>query len=117
MKRDLVAGVWPVRDLSATTAKDAHHVTVIAAICALATATCLGYYFGRRAGSARPSWKKRTSRIALGKLALNLLAMVTARRLQQSLRFERIISDRRGPRRIAPLVLLRGSVVRMRSTY
>jgi len=106
-----------VRDLSATTAKDAHHVTVIAAICALAAATCVGYYFGRRAGSARPSWKKRTSRIALGKLALNLLAMVTARRLQQSLRFERTIPDKRGPRLIAPLVLLRGSVVRMRSTY
>ena len=90
-------------------------MTVIAAICALATAICVGYYVGRRAGSTRPSWKKRTSRIALGKLAINLLAMITARRLQQSLRPERMFSGRRGPRLIAPLELLRGSVVRMRS--
>ncbi|OBE96323.1 hypothetical protein [Mycobacterium sp. 852002-10029_SCH5224772] len=92
-------------------------MTVIAAICALTAATSIGYYFGRRAGSTRPGWKKRTSRIALGRQALNLLAMITVRRIQQSLRFERSLSDRRGPRLIAPLGLLRGSVVRMRSTY
>jgi len=95
--------------------KDAHHVTVIAAICALATATCIGYYVGRRARPARPSWKKRTGRIALGKLAINLVAVVTARRLQQSLQLERMFASRRRSRPVAPLDLLRGSVVRMRS--
>ncbi|TAM67973.1 hypothetical protein [Mycobacterium sp.] len=90
-------------------------MTVIAAICALTTATCIGYYFGRRAGSARPSWTKRTSRIALGKLAINLLATITARRLQQSLRTGRMFSTRRGSRLIVPLELLRGGVVRIRS--
>jgi hypothetical protein len=110
-----LAEVWPACDLAATATKDAHHVTVIAAICALTTATCIGYYFGRRAGSARPSWKKRTSRIALGKLAINLLATITARRLQQSLQPGRMSSGRLGTRLIAPLGLLRGSVVRVRS--
>ncbi|MCA2241984.1 MULTISPECIES: hypothetical protein [Mycobacterium] len=90
-------------------------MTVIAAICALTTATCIGYYFGRRAGSTRPSWRKRTSRIALGKLAINLVAMITARRLEQSLQLERMFTGRRRSRPVAPLELLRGSVVRMRS--
>lgn len=91
-------------------------MTAIAAICALTMATCIGYYAGRRARPARPTWTKRTSRIALGKLALNLLALITARRLQQSLRLDRIVFNKRGPRPIVPLELLRGSVVRMRSS-
>lgn len=91
-------------------------MTVIAAICALTTATCIGYYFGRRASTPRPTWTKRTSRIALGKLAFNLLALTTARRLQQSLRLERIFFNKRGSRPVVPLELLRGSVVRMRSS-
>lgn len=90
-------------------------MTAIAAICAVIAAACVGYYFGRRASTTRPTWKKRTSRIALGKLALSLLAMITARRLQQSLQLERMFFKRRGSRPIAPLELLRGSVVRMRS--
>lgn len=90
-------------------------MTVIAAICALMAATCIGYYFGRRADTPRPGWKKRTSRIALSKLALNLLAMITARRLQRSLQLQRMFHGSKTPRPIAPLVLLRGSVVRLRS--
>lgn len=90
-------------------------MTAIAAICALMAATCIGYYFGRRAGTRRPTWKKRTSRIALGKLALNLLAMITARRLQRSVQPQRMFRGSKAPRPIAPLALLRGSVVRMRS--
>lgn len=91
-------------------------MTVIAAICALTTAACIGYYAGRRAGSRRPPWRKRTSRIALGKLAFNLLALITARRLQQSLRLEKMFFKGRASSPIAPLELLRGSVVRMRSS-
>lgn len=93
-------------------------MTVIAVIAALAIATCLGYYAGRRAASTPPSWKKRTSRIALSKQALNLLAMLTARRIQQRLRLERIVSDtaaRYGLRIVAPPQLRRGGVVRLRS--
>lgn len=91
-------------------------MTAIAAICALTMATCIGYYAGRRAGTRRSTWTKRTSRIALGKLAFNLLALITARRLQQSLRLEQIFIHRRGSRPIVPLELLRGSVMRMRSS-
>lgn len=81
-------------------------MTVFVAIVALATATCLGYYLGRRAGPTPSTWKKRTSRIALGRLAISLLVLVTARRIRQSFRAE--------PRLVAPLELLRGSVARMR---
>ncbi|WP_082942823.1 hypothetical protein [Mycobacterium sp. 852002-40037_SCH5390672] len=93
-------------------------MTVIAVVAALATATCLGYYLGRRAGSTRPSWKKRTSRIALGRQAVNLVAMITARRIQRRLQAERVVSamaGRYGLRVIAPLHLLRGGAVRSRS--
>jgi hypothetical protein len=114
----LFAEVWPVRDLSATATKDAQHVTVTAAIAALAIAACIGYYFGRRAASTPPSWKKRTSRIALSRQALNLLAMITARRIQQRFQVERVLSDIVAGRRLrafAPLQVRRGGVVRLRS--
>lgn len=93
-------------------------MTVIAVIAALAIATCLGYYVGRRAASTPPSWKRRTSRIALSKQAINLLAMITARRIQQRLRAERSVSATAasyGLRRLAPLKLRPSSVVRLRS--
>jgi hypothetical protein len=59
-------------------------VTVLAAIAALAMATCVGYYFGRRERPTRQSWKKRTSRIALGRLAVSLLVSLAARRVLHS---------------------------------
>lgn len=93
-------------------------MTVIAAIAALATAACIGYYLGRRAASTPPSWKKRTSRIALSRQAINLLAMITARRIQQRFRAECIVSDvaaRYGLRVVAPPQFRRGGVVRLRS--
>ncbi len=89
-------------------------MTVLAGMAALATATCLGYYFGRRAGSTPSTWRKRTGRIALGKLTLSLLVLLTARRIQRGFRSERTLADAArlwGPRLIAPLELLRGSVV------
>jgi hypothetical protein len=107
-----------MRDLPATATTDAHQVTVIAAIAALATATSIGYYFGRRATSPRQSWRARTSRIALGRQAISLLAIFTARQIQRRLRAERIlpgVAGRYGPRVIAPLEYLRDGMVRLRS--
>ncbi|HEY6817815.1 MAG TPA: hypothetical protein VI196_00385 [Mycobacterium sp.] len=89
-------------------------MTVFAAFAALAMATCVGYYFGRRAGSTPTTWKKRTSRIALGRRAADLLVLVAARRIRQRLRPEPIV-ELFGLRILAPLDLLRGSVTRMRS--
>ena len=89
-------------------------MTVFAAFAALTMATCVGYYFGRRAGSTPSTWKKRTSRIALGRRAANLLVLVAARRIRQRLRPEPIV-ELFGLRILAPLDLLRGSVTRMRS--
>jgi membrane protein DedA with SNARE-associated domain len=79
-------------------------MTVLAAIAALALATCVGYYLGRRAGATPPSWKKRTSRIALGRLAFTLLVLVTARRVRRRLP---------APYLLAPLGMLRAGAARM----
>jgi hypothetical protein len=59
-------------------------MTALAVISALVTALCVGYYLGRRAGSTPSTWKKRTSRVAVGRLAINLLVLMTARRIRQS---------------------------------
>ncbi len=90
---------------------------VLAGIAALATATFVGYYVGRRPGSTRSTWKKRTSRLALGRLAINLLVLLTARRIRQSLRPKPMFAgavQRWVLRLIAPVELLRGSVARIR---
>jgi hypothetical protein len=93
-------------------------MTVLAGIAAIVMAACVGYYFGRRVGSAPSTWRKRTSRIALGRLAISLLVLFTARRVRRSFRAEHMLPGAVhlwGPRLIAPLELLRGSVTRMRS--
>jgi hypothetical protein len=59
-------------------------ITALAVISALVTALCIGYHFGRRAGSTPSTWRERTSRVALGRLAINLLVLMTARRIRQS---------------------------------
>jgi hypothetical protein len=91
---------------------------VLAGIAALATATWFGYYLGRRVGSTPSTWKKRTSRIALGRLAMSLLVLMAARRVRLGFRVERVLPDAvgvRGLRLIALLELLRGGAARMRS--
>lgn len=80
-------------------------MTVLAGIAALAMATCLGYHLGRRAASTPPTWKARTSRIALGRLAISLLLLLTARRVRRNFRAGHLL---------APLEPLWGSVARMR---
>jgi hypothetical protein len=93
-------------------------MTVLAGIAALAMAACVGYWLGRRAGPAPSTWKTRTSRIALGRLAISLLVLLAARRVRRGFRAERLLANTgllRGARLVAPLELLRGSVTRMRS--
>src|ERR1700684_1654807 len=89
-------------------------MTVFAAFAALTMATCVGFCFGRQTRSAPSTWKKRTSRIALGRRAADLLVLVAARRIRQRLRPEPMV-ELLGLRILAPLDLLRGSVTRMRS--
>lgn len=93
-------------------------MTALAVISALGVALCVGYHLGRRAGSKPSTWKKRTSRVALGSLAINLLVLITARRIRQSFQAGRVFSDAGGIfglRFIEPLRFLRGSVARLRS--
>lgn len=92
-------------------------MTALVVISALVTALCIGYYFGRRAGSTPSTWTKRTSRVALGRLAINLLVLMTARRVRQSFQAGRVFPDAVGiwgPRFVETLVLLRGSAARLR---
>ncbi|HTX94162.1 MAG TPA: hypothetical protein VME67_04525 [Mycobacterium sp.] len=81
-------------------------MTVFVGIAALVMATAVGYYFGRRAGSARSTWKKRTSRIELGRLAVTLLMLLTARRIRRRFPTTELF---------APLGLLRAATARMRT--
>jgi hypothetical protein len=60
-------------------------MTALAVISALVTALCVGYHFGRRAGSPPLTWRGRTSRARLGKLAMGLAVLVIARRIQHNL--------------------------------
>lgn len=88
---------------------------VLAGIAALVAATCGGYYLGRRAGATPSTWRKRTSRTALGRRAISLLMLVTARRIRRRLRAEPTFAAAMylwGLRPIAPVELLRGSVAR-----
>ncbi|OBG36100.1 hypothetical protein A5672_20495 [Mycobacterium alsense] len=77
-------------------------MTVLVGIAALVMAACAGYYVGRRVGPKPTTWRKRTSRIALGKLAIDLLVALTARRIRRRFRV----------RLVAPLELLRASAGR-----
>jgi hypothetical protein len=91
---------------------------VLVGIAALATATCGGYYLGRRAGSTPPTWRKRTSRTALGRRAISLLVLVTARRIHRRFPEKPMFAEAVrlwGLRRIAPVDFLRDSVARMRT--
>ncbi len=69
-------------------------MTALALISALGTALCGGYHLGRRAGSKPSTWKMRTSRVALGRLAINLLVLMTARRVRQSFLARRVFPTR-----------------------
>ena len=89
-------------------------MTVLAAFAALALAMSVGYCCGRRAGSPRSTWRKRTSRVALGKHVVDLVVAVAARRVRRRLRSQPI-AELIGLRMLASLGLSRGSVTRMRA--
>jgi hypothetical protein len=59
-------------------------MTVLAGVAALVMAAGMGYYMGRRQAVAPPTWRRRTSRITLGRLAFDLLVLLTARRIRHS---------------------------------
>ena len=58
-------------------------MTPIAVIC-IVTALCIGYQFGRRADARPSTWKKRTCRSALGRVAAGLIVLLIARRVQRN---------------------------------
>ncbi|MEZ0352326.1 hypothetical protein [Mycobacterium sp. pR1184] len=59
-------------------------MAVLVLVGALAAATCVGYYLGRRASSSSPTWRQRTSRVAIGRLALSFVVLVAARRIRRT---------------------------------
>jgi hypothetical protein len=85
-------------------------VSVLAGIAALATATGVGYYFGWRRGATPSTWKRRTSRIALGRLAISLLVLLTARRIRRSFRAGRVVPGA-ATRALRLAVAARGTLV------
>lgn len=92
-------------------------MTALAVISVVVTALCIGYHFGRSAGSPPSTWKKRTSRAALSRLAISLIVLMIARRVQRRFLTERALSNAAGVwglKFIEPLQLLRGSLPRQR---
>lgn len=89
-------------------------MTVLAGLAALALAMSIGYQCGRRVGSTSPTWRKRTSRVALGRRALNLAVLIAARRIDRRLRAEPMV-ELFTLRVLAPLRPLRGSATRTRA--
>ncbi len=68
-------------------------MTELGVVAALLTALCIGYHFGRRAGTHPATWKNRTSRLTLGRLVINLLLVMTARRIRRNLVTRNLIAD------------------------
>ncbi len=88
-------------------------MTPIVVICVVVAALCIGYHFGRRAGSTPSTWKKRTSRAALGRVAISLIVLMIARRVQRNFLAKRALSNAVGIRPlkfIEPLQLLRSGL-------
>jgi hypothetical protein len=91
-------------------------MTALVVISVVVTALCVGYHFGRRTGSTR-TWKKRASRTTLGRLAMSLIVLMVARRVQRSFLAERALSKAAtvwGLKFIEPLQFLRASLPRQR---
>ncbi len=89
-------------------------MTMLAVTAALALATWVGYLCGRRAAAAPPSWRQRTSRIALGRRAVNLFLLIAARRVRRRFRAEPVV-QLFGLRIVVPQALRPVSVTRMRA--
>ncbi|MEE6138510.1 hypothetical protein SKC41_19540 [Mycobacterium sp. 050128] len=88
-------------------------MAVLVLVCALATTTCVGYYAGRRASSSPPTWRRRTSRVAIGRLAMSFVMVVAARRIRRTVvahRLIRNVTGTSGLRSVEPLELVRGGV-------
>ncbi|CQD13725.1 hypothetical protein BN1232_02767 [Mycobacterium lentiflavum] len=84
-------------------------MAVLVLVCALATTTCVGYYVGRRASSSPPTWRRRTSRVAIGRLAMSFVMVMAARRIRRTVLVHRLSRDATGAsgmRSIEPLELL-----------
>jgi CDP-diglyceride synthetase len=75
--------IWPVT-CARLRQRTLIFMTPIAVICVVVAALCIGYHFGRRAGSRPSTWKKRTSRAALGRVAAGLIVSMIARRVQRN---------------------------------
>ena len=74
-------------------------MTELGVLAALMISLCAGYYLGRRVGSYPSTWATRTSRLVLGRLAINLLLVLAARRIQRNALVQRMTTDRIASRR------------------
>lgn len=97
-------------------------MTLLVVASALMAALYVGYHCGRRTGARQSRWKTRTSRITMGMLAVNLVGLVVARRIQRNLFAQRALPAFVGAWGLSPinrrpvsrLQTLRGSAQRRR---
>lgn len=101
------AEVWPGCDLAATENSQAAMVTSWGLACALVAAIALGYWFGHRAATAKPTWRSRTQPSALARQAVTLAALVATRRVERSI-IRKLAGLRRRRAATSPLASMRG---------
>src|SRR5262249_24090893 len=77
--------IWPVT-FPRQRRRTLMFMMALAVIGVVATALGIGYRFGRHAGAAPSTWKIRTSRGTLCRLAISLIVLMIARRVQRSFR-------------------------------
>jgi hypothetical protein len=61
-------------------------MTVLAVAASLVAALCVGYRLGLRAGRHTPTWRQRTSPVALVRQATGLVTLLAVVRLERSMR-------------------------------
>jgi hypothetical protein len=72
-------------------------MSAVGVLAAVLAALAVGYVYGRRSTAARPTWRQRTTRLALGRQAAGLAVLQAAAQLQR--RVERRLPGSARPRR------------------
>lgn len=89
-------------------------MAVLLGFMASMSAMCVGYYWGRRVNPTRPTWKRRTSRVELGRRTVNLVVLIAARRIRRRVRSDPMV-ELLGLRLRARPKVSRSGVARMAS--
>lgn len=77
-------------------------MTALGMAIALLAAMLVGYVIGRRAAAKAPSWRQRTTRTALGRQAIGLVALATVSQLERTVQKKLGFTARRSRSSVLP---------------